>query len=1160
MKLRKLSIRRMPGFEEKGFVIEGLGAGLNVVTGPNASGKTTACRAIQGLLWSETLSGISPVSLAADWAEESKTLRVELEGSKLKWQRNGMPCETPLLPGTHVASCFTVTIDDLFFGSKADTGFVERVACEMAGGYDLNSVRNINAFKISRTRGNKELKELENAKKEVGRIAVAQRALLVEEEDLDEFEKQEREARTAQARLTTLQDARDLIGIRSSISEAEHILGDFPKGMELLHGDEVRRLEQIQNDLDNAKQDLQAASDAAEEASQLKDDAQLPEAGITDLLLDEQKVSVEGLRNIEEELGNAERSAREADEMVKNAMQALGENTESEKLDAIDLTDLDRISAFHHDAENTESGRSVLQAKLALLGDEALPHETDALVNGISILRQWFEAGSTESRASRGRLVLTWLLIGLIATTAIALALSVSTWWALLLLPAGMASVVAWFLRKPVSADMRRTLQGQYGRLSLDEPESWDREAVGKHLNSLERELAEARTAERDNVQRKDIKEQLIRVKSEALLLEQQRDEMVKKFGVYPDTSALALTVFCTSLLQYREARTAKGIANTEVTELQEKRSKQLRPINAFLIKHGTEECDTCDMARIRVGAIEKRAVQHRQAKSQLATAQKNIDSAKTRTDELENRKQQLFVIVGLEDDDQQGLQERLAVLTDYKVVEEKLNNRRAGEVALLNRLKPISEVLDLTSEEIHMETERLQRLVETHDDLSSKIVSIHSRIDSTARGSLLEDALAEIDRRKDVLAERHNEAVLSAAGNLLLDQVEAEYEVESRPKVFLSASNWLGLFTQGRYELRPGDATKSEPTTFRAYDTTTGRGLAADELSRGTRIQLLLAVRLAFALEAERGAQLPLILDEVLSHSDPTRYRAIAECVLTMVEKGRQVLYFTCQPSDAVAWQEMAEEIGIIGTCRIDLADVSSGECVTAEPLTKSTVDVEEVAEPGDMPLLEYVNTLGVPVLDPTVGARATHIAHLMEDAEELHRLLSAGIERYGQLESLASYGNTDAYVDSKVLSRMQARACIINSFSEAWRFGRGKPVSREVLLAAGVSGSFIDRITDLARELNWDAKKLVEVLHARNDEKTKGFRNDAIERITENLTESGHLDMNDPFSEEDILTRVLEGSSDLVKQGVISTAEVREYCLTLWYTSIANTDDNTK
>jgi len=170
---------------------------------------------------------------------------------------------------------------------------------------------------------------------------------------------------------------------------------------------------------------------------------------------------------------------------------------------------------------------------------------------------------------------------------------------------------------------------------------------------------------------------------------------------------------------------------------------------------------------------------------------------------------------------------------------------------------------------------------------------------------------------------------MLATAGSVLLDQVEAEYEVENRPAVFSLASKWLGMFTQGRYELRLGGATESESPVFRAFDTITGRGLAVDELSRGTRIQLLLAVRLAFASTAERGTQLPFVLDEVLSSSDPVRFRAITECVLAMVEKGRQVFYFTCQPSDAVAWQEIAEKIGITDARRIDLTDVRSGERV---------------------------------------------------------------------------------------------------------------------------------------------------------------------------------------------------------------------------------------
>jgi len=131
-------------------------------------------------------------------------------------------------------------------------------------------------------------------------------------------------------------------------------------------------------------------------------------------------------------------------------------------------------------------------------------------------------------------------------------------------------------------------------------------------------------------------------------------------------------------------------------------------------------------------------------------------------------------------------------------------------------------------------------------------------------------------------------------------------------------------------------------------------------------------------------------------------------------------------------------------------------------------------------MSLSEYINALDVPALDPTVGARATHVAYFVEDAKSLYQLLSAGIEAYGQLESLVSYAAADAYVESCALSRMRVHASLLDAFSEAWRIGRGKSVSRDVLIAAGVSDSFIDRVAGLARDLNWDAKRLTQALHA--------------------------------------------------------------------------------
>jgi len=70
VKLTGLSVRRMPGFDDRGFDLGNLSSRLNLIVHPNASGKTTTCKAIRGLLWPETLGDLAPVS--AGWVLAGK--------------------------------------------------------------------------------------------------------------------------------------------------------------------------------------------------------------------------------------------------------------------------------------------------------------------------------------------------------------------------------------------------------------------------------------------------------------------------------------------------------------------------------------------------------------------------------------------------------------------------------------------------------------------------------------------------------------------------------------------------------------------------------------------------------------------------------------------------------------------------------------------------------------------------------------------------------------------------------------------------------------------------------------------------------------------------------------------------------------------------------
>lgn len=82
--------------------------------------------------------------------------------------------------------------------------------------------------------------------------------------------------------------------------------------------------------------------------------------------------------------------------------------------------------------------------------------------------------------------------------------------------------------------------------------------------------------------------------------------------------------------------------------------------------------------------------------------------------------------------------------------------------------------------------------------------------------------------------------------------------------------------------------------------DDHSGQSLPLESLSRGTREQLLLAVRLAVVGDlAGKGIRLPLVLDDILVNFDESRTMAAVDLLLQWADQGQghQILYFTCHP-----------------------------------------------------------------------------------------------------------------------------------------------------------------------------------------------------------------------------------------------------------------------
>jgi uncharacterized protein YhaN len=126
----------------------------------------------------------------------------------------------------------------------------------------------------------------------------------------------------------------------------------------------------------------------------------------------------------------------------------------------------------------------------------------------------------------------------------------------------------------------------------------------------------------------------------------------------------------------------------------------------------------------------------------------------------------------------------------------------------------------------------------------------------------------------------------------LLLDDVRCEYERQRQPETLREASPYFKQLTQGRY-VRVW--TPLDQDVLYVEDDQQRR-LPVDALSRGTREQLLLCLRLALvACYARRGVRLPVVLDDVMVNFDTVRAKAAARLLRDFAKAGHQLLLMTC-------------------------------------------------------------------------------------------------------------------------------------------------------------------------------------------------------------------------------------------------------------------------
>jgi uncharacterized protein YhaN len=191
---------------------------------------------------------------------------------------------------------------------------------------------------------------------------------------------------------------------------------------------------------------------------------------------------------------------------------------------------------------------------------------------------------------------------------------------------------------------------------------------------------------------------------------------------------------------------------------------------------------------------------------------------------------------------------------------------------------------------EIQDNIEEVESKIKTNRTRAGEIKNEISRIES---GSDMASVLTAIETSGQNLRTAVSDWLSGRLAIELLDEVRTRFENEKQPAVIKNARDIFSSVTGGKYEKVHVSLDNSGVHVF----DNKGAMKTTEQLSRGTKEQLLISLRLGFIKEYEKQAEpLPLIIDEVLVNFDSERARHMAN-VLHGFASDRQILMFTCHP-----------------------------------------------------------------------------------------------------------------------------------------------------------------------------------------------------------------------------------------------------------------------
>lgn len=322
------------------------------------------------------------------------------------------------------------------------------------------------------------------------------------------------------------------------------------------------------------------------------------------------------------------------------------------------------------------------------------------------------------------------------------------------------------------------------------------------------------------------------------------------------------------------------------------------------------------------VAGERKRANRREGLVERLETLERSLESSRAGAEAAATGRAECLREVGAES--REELVERLRRRREREEAEKGLLRfertflERAGEGAEAQRIRSLLEQgrRDEWEAEAARAREALEELEGRLEDIQSRLTLLRRELEEQQASTAIPELTETIEQRKAEWGElilRHRKAALL---ELLLDDALEEIHDARQPAVLRSASAFFRVVTDERYlRIRQMREVQQVEVVMPS-----GAAVSATSLSRGTRDQLYLCLRLGLAdAFAEQGTRLPLLMDDVLVNFDPERAEAMAKVLADAADR-HQILLFTCHPETSALLEREA------GANRIELPGATEG------------------------------------------------------------------------------------------------------------------------------------------------------------------------------------------------------------------------------------------